>query len=181
MKVPDNVQMSGDDPAVTHTNPPDIPPFKRDQGTSILVEKRKQKLNVKQAPSPSATNVSSSSDVESLMKILLLDRLAQVKTAAISKPEEVQPGSSNAANNTVANTAPHPQAAIQQKRLSIMYFCERYGLSRTIEEKLRGNDISGPHCLRFITDSELQTVHKFTVGERADLRDAEERWTNGLD
>ena len=43
------------------------------------------------------------------------------------------------------------------------------------------NDVSGPHCLRFITDVELQDVYGFTIGERADIRDAEERWLNGLD
>jgi hypothetical protein len=59
-------------------------------------------------------------------------------------------------------------------------FCMCFELSDTIQQKLDGMKITGPHGLRFVTDLDLRDVGKLDVGELGDVRDAQERWALGL-
>ncbi|KAJ8082936.1 hypothetical protein PM082_008794 [Marasmius tenuissimus] len=60
-------------------------------------------------------------------------------------------------------------------RLPLGKFCKQYKLSSSLHEKLSKLDIDGPHVLRLIKDSALES-EGFSIGEVAGLRDAEERW-----
>ncbi|KAK1233769.1 hypothetical protein PQX77_003060, partial [Marasmius sp. AFHP31] len=60
-------------------------------------------------------------------------------------------------------------------RLPLGKFCKQYKLSSSLHEKLSKLDIDGPHVLRLIKDSALES-EGFSIGELAGLRDAEERW-----
>ncbi|KAF9255368.1 hypothetical protein L218DRAFT_1081883 [Marasmius fiardii PR-910] len=69
-------------------------------------------------------------------------------------------------------------------KLSLSKFCKSYSLSASLQKKLEGLKIPGPHVLGRITDktlsSELNGEWKLVVGEIAELRDAEERWLASL-
>lgn len=63
-------------------------------------------------------------------------------------------------------------------RVSLGDFCANYGLSDDIKDKLSTQRITGPHALFFITDTDLRGTVGLTIGELADLRDAEEQWSS---
>lgn len=68
-----------------------------------------------------------------------------------------------------------PQPAALRPKLSLIDFCERFNLSLWLREKLDNIDVTGPHCLRFLQNADLLGAG-LSLGELADIRDAEERW-----
>ena len=170
-------QLAGD-PTVTYTNPPDAGAFRRIRdATSVLASRRKGKQ------ATTINDAKPSSDLDSLVKILILERLGQASastTRATLGPEEQQPRPLNATSASATTMPPAIPSGTLRKRMLTGEFCDQFTLSGSIERKLRENDISGPHCLRFLTDDELES-YGFTGGERADLCDAQERWTHGWD
>ncbi|KAG1846151.1 hypothetical protein C8R48DRAFT_677938 [Suillus tomentosus] len=73
-----------------------------------------------------------------------------------------------------------PQPVLRQQpalrpKLSLLDFCNRFKLSRWLCEKLDNIDVTGPHCLRFLQNADLLGAG-LSLGELADIRDAEERW-----
>ncbi|KAG7097607.1 hypothetical protein E1B28_004941 [Marasmius oreades] len=61
-------------------------------------------------------------------------------------------------------------------RVPLARFCKNYKLSSALQGKLEKMEIEGPHVLRLIKDSVLQSGGGLSIGELAGLRDAEERW-----
>jgi hypothetical protein len=59
-------------------------------------------------------------------------------------------------------------------------FCDHFNLSLAILQKLDVMKITGPHGLRFVSNTDLREIGKLHIGELADVRDAQERWTLGL-
>jgi hypothetical protein len=66
-------------------------------------------------------------------------------------------------------------------KISVHVFCARFDLSPAIEAKLGGINVTGPHLLRLIDDTALQTEGGLDLGELAGVRDAEERWMSEVD
>ncbi|KAF9261355.1 hypothetical protein L218DRAFT_946165 [Marasmius fiardii PR-910] len=61
-------------------------------------------------------------------------------------------------------------------KMSLFEFCDTYELSPEIQGKLEGINVDGPHLLSLISDEELQTEEKLTVGQRVAVRDAEKQY-----
>jgi hypothetical protein len=59
-------------------------------------------------------------------------------------------------------------------------FCKQYLLSDLIEDKLCNIQITGPHVLRLISDSDLRGEGNLSIGELASVRDAQLRWNHHL-
>ncbi|RXW14517.1 hypothetical protein EST38_g11336 [Candolleomyces aberdarensis] len=55
-------------------------------------------------------------------------------------------------------------------------FCMLFGISYGLKLKLEDADITGPHVLRLVSDTDLRSDAKLSIGELATLQDAEERW-----
>ncbi|KAF5325573.1 hypothetical protein D9758_018227 [Tetrapyrgos nigripes] len=68
--------------------------------------------------------------------------------------------------------------ALQPKQ-SLEDWQVEYGLDPEIIDLLRQNKITGPHCLKHVTDDDLKEM-ALVVGQRADVRDAQERWSLGI-
>ncbi|TDL21574.1 hypothetical protein BD410DRAFT_297014 [Rickenella mellea] len=66
--------------------------------------------------------------------------------------------------------------AAMPPKLSLAEFCSAYKLSESIETVLSSHRITGPHALRFVTDSFLLQEMHLMMGELADIRCAEESW-----
>ncbi|KAG7097620.1 hypothetical protein E1B28_004953 [Marasmius oreades] len=87
-------------------------------------------------------------------------------------------------NGEPTTPGPHPRPQTQPRigkippKLPLLDFCLRYGLSPDLREKLEEMKIPGPHVLRLISDQSFEG--KLQVGEVAELRDAEERWMEGV-
>ncbi|KIJ15656.1 hypothetical protein PAXINDRAFT_133790 [Paxillus involutus ATCC 200175] len=64
-------------------------------------------------------------------------------------------------------------------KMDLYTFCGHFNLSFTILQKLRSMKITGPHGLRFVSNTDLRESGKLDIGELADVRDAEERWSLG--
>ncbi|KAF9037903.1 hypothetical protein BDP27DRAFT_1374692 [Rhodocollybia butyracea] len=73
--------------------------------------------------------------------------------------------------NTAQRPPPRPKITLDE-------FCFKYSLSTDIQEKLAQVKVSGPHGLRYISESELMNVVKLDLGERGDVQDAVDRWMN---
>ncbi|KAG6371132.1 hypothetical protein JVT61DRAFT_9895 [Boletus reticuloceps] len=77
-------------------------------------------------------------------------------------------------------TVVSPQAALIPK-ITLQTFCDRFKLSISILTKLNAMKITGPHCLRFVTDGQLVEKGQLDIGELADVRDAQEHWMQGVE
>ncbi|KAH8795134.1 hypothetical protein DL96DRAFT_1690434 [Flagelloscypha sp. PMI_526] len=75
-----------------------------------------------------------------------------------------------------AQTAPPRLAA----KMSLDYFITQYRLSYEIQRKLEDAKVTGPHGLRFWSDTALMEKAGLELGELADVRDGEERWKQGV-
>ncbi|KIJ15654.1 hypothetical protein PAXINDRAFT_99503 [Paxillus involutus ATCC 200175] len=64
-------------------------------------------------------------------------------------------------------------------KMDLRTFCDHYNLSLAILQKLDSMEITGPHGLRFVSNTDLREIGKLHIGELADVRDAEERWSLG--
>jgi hypothetical protein len=78
-----------------------------------------------------------------------------------------------------ANPVPRPIRAAQVPKMTLIAFCERFDISDFVLQKLDVLKITGPHGLRFVTDEQLVHAGQLDIGELADVRDAQERWTLG--
>jgi hypothetical protein len=65
-------------------------------------------------------------------------------------------------------------------KTSLFDWCNKYNLSEAICTKLEYVDITGPHALCFVTDKDLKTAANLSLGELADVRDGQERWSKSL-
>ncbi|KIJ15614.1 hypothetical protein PAXINDRAFT_114833 [Paxillus involutus ATCC 200175] len=65
-------------------------------------------------------------------------------------------------------------------KMDLHTFCDHFNLSLAILQKLDVMKITGPHGLRFVSNTDLREIGKLHIGELADVRDAQERWTLGL-
>jgi hypothetical protein len=72
-----------------------------------------------------------------------------------------------------------PIRAALVPKMTLDAFCEQFDLSIFVLQKLDTLKITGPHGLRFISDRQLIEQGQMEVGELADVRDAQERWTLG--
>jgi hypothetical protein len=64
-------------------------------------------------------------------------------------------------------------------KMNLATFCERFNLSDFILQKLDTMQITGPHGLRFVSNQQLVEAGNMGIGELADVRDAQERWSLG--
>ncbi|RXW18854.1 hypothetical protein EST38_g7000 [Candolleomyces aberdarensis] len=55
-------------------------------------------------------------------------------------------------------------------------FCMLFGISYGLKLKLEDADITGPHVLWLVSNTDLRSDAKLSIGELATLRNAEERW-----
>jgi hypothetical protein len=62
-------------------------------------------------------------------------------------------------------------------KITLEFFCQTYELSEDIQAKLAVLKVMGPHALHLIKDNQLSGEGKLVIGELADVRDAEERWS----
>jgi hypothetical protein len=69
------------------------------------------------------------------------------------------------------NPAPPPTMKLDE-------FCEQYELSDSIRKKLGNIQITGPHVLCLISDSDLRGEGQLSIGELASVRDAQLRWNH---
>ena len=69
---------------------------------------------------------------------------------------------------------PVPRAALLPK-MSLEVFCETFNLSYEVMTKLKALKITGPHGLRYVTNTQLMQNGQMEVGEVADVRDSQER------
>jgi hypothetical protein len=86
--------------------------------------------------------------------------------------------------NRVINTPDSPSVSRRTKlppKMSLEEFVKRYNLSNSISRGLDKIEVTGPHALRFIPDSVLSDSAMLSVGQIADIRDAQERWQNNDD
>ena len=63
--------------------------------------------------------------------------------------------------------------------MTLAAFCNFYELHPIIEGKLNKVNITGPHALHFVSNQQLADEVRLTVGELADVRDAQECWLLG--
>lgn len=73
---------------------------------------------------------------------------------------------------------PHQGAPLPQMPLAT--FCQTYSLSFDIEQKLHAIQLSGPHVLSLISNTDLRAEAMLSIGELASVRDAELRWRYSL-
>ncbi|THU95221.1 hypothetical protein K435DRAFT_859771 [Dendrothele bispora CBS 962.96] len=83
----------------------------------------------------------------------------------------------NLSDATRAPLQPHNQAPPPKQTLS--EWQENYGLDDIIINTLKENRITGPHGLKYVSDDELKEMG-LVIGQRADVRDAQERWSLGV-
>ncbi|KAH7919553.1 hypothetical protein BV22DRAFT_1199411 [Leucogyrophana mollusca] len=81
--------------------------------------------------------------------------------------------------NAPRQVAPRPLRSAHVPKMGLVAFCEHFALSAFVLEKLDVINVTGPHCLRFISDAQL-TDAELSISELADLRDAQERWALGV-
>jgi len=74
---------------------------------------------------------------------------------------------------------PRPIRAALVPKMKLEDFCDRFDLSVIILQKLDILKVTGPHALRFVSDAQLVGIGGMDIGELADVRDAQERWTLG--
>ena len=74
---------------------------------------------------------------------------------------------------------PRPIRAALVPKMKLKDFCGRFDLSVTILQKLNTLKVTGPHALRFVSDTQLVGNGGMDIGELADVRDPQERWTLG--
>lgn len=86
---------------------------------------------------------------------------------------------SSASRSPTKNTASNSIRPAQVPKITLNEFCHRFQLTSPILEKLEVMKVTGPHALRFVTDTHLVELGKMEIGEIADVRDAEERWAFG--
>jgi hypothetical protein len=55
-----------------------------------------------------------------------------------------------------------------------------YSINPSLQDKLNAIQVTGPHTLHLITNEDLRTEGKLSVGELATIRDAEIRWRQDL-
>jgi hypothetical protein len=79
-------------------------------------------------------------------------------------------------SNTGVPVTSHTTTPSLPRKMTLPDWCTTYELSDTIRFKLEAIDITGPHCLRFISDEDLRTGANLSLGELADVRDGQERW-----
>ena len=72
-----------------------------------------------------------------------------------------------------------PIRAALVPKMTLAAFCDCYELHLIIEGKLNELNITGPHALRFVSNQQLADEVGLSVGELADVRDAQERWLLG--
>jgi hypothetical protein len=83
--------------------------------------------------------------------------------------------------NDAAPGPPRIAPTTLPRKIDLDDWCQMYELSNTIQYKLRALDITGPHALRFVTDEDLRSVGNLSLGELADVRDGQERWSKAAD
>ncbi|KAJ7877075.1 hypothetical protein B0H14DRAFT_3130266 [Mycena olivaceomarginata] len=74
-----------------------------------------------------------------------------------------------------SSLAPHSPS--KRTRMSMSDFCTAFELSAEIQIRIMPLELTGPHLLTFIENSVLDT--HLTIGQRAELRFAEEEWKRG--
>jgi hypothetical protein len=74
-----------------------------------------------------------------------------------------------------SSLAPHSPS--KRTRMSMSDFCTAFELSAEIQIRIMPLELTGPHLLAFIENSVLDT--HLTIGQRAELRFAEEEWKQG--
>ncbi|KIM74431.1 hypothetical protein PILCRDRAFT_92599 [Piloderma croceum F 1598] len=72
-----------------------------------------------------------------------------------------------------------PIRAALVPKMTLAAFCDYYELHLIIEGKLNELNITGPHALHFVSNQQLADEVRLSVGELADVRDAQERWLLG--
>jgi hypothetical protein len=77
------------------------------------------------------------------------------------------------------SNAPHVIHAALVLKMRLSNFCDRFDLSIFILEKLDALKVTGPHALRFVSDTQLVEKGGLDIGELVDVRDAQEHWTLG--
>jgi len=77
------------------------------------------------------------------------------------------------------SNVPRPIRAALVPKMKLEDFCDRFDLSVIILQKLDTLKVTGPHALRFVSDAQLVENGGMDIGELADVRDAQERWTLG--
>jgi len=66
-------------------------------------------------------------------------------------------------------------------KMSLEEFTKQYSLLNSIWQGLDEIEVTGPHALRFISDSVLSDSAMLFVGQIADICDAQEWWQNNND
>jgi hypothetical protein len=64
-------------------------------------------------------------------------------------------------------------------KMKLEDFCDWFDLLVIILQKLNILKVTGPHALHFVSDAQLVGIGGMDIGELADVRDAQERWTLG--
>ena len=79
----------------------------------------------------------------------------------------------------VPRVAVQPFRAANIPKMSLTHFCDHFGLSVYVLQKLDALRITGPHGLRFVSDQQLVEKGELEIGELADVQDAQEWWMLG--
>ncbi|THU96644.1 hypothetical protein K435DRAFT_858352 [Dendrothele bispora CBS 962.96] len=160
---------------VDDENPPNTPEF-QDNNTDIgdialLSARRKKALEQSQVHNINV-NIGGFDEFKSEMRNLIQGR-------DHSSPEIPSASRSRQSSCTPSVPPLPPPTSAARLDLSESDIKIKYKLKDKTVEKLLNADISGLHALAHITDQDLKDAG-LSVGERADVRWAEDAWRNGL-